>query len=92
MFRSTLTIIRPVCESCFYNCWLHIGIPLCLQNYASVHYETLQVSGALAAGEEPGTHRTADAAQSQCECFGEQKNGFMVLGFERQTVTPVVYQ
>ena len=31
MFRSTLTILRPICESCFYNCWLHIVIPLCLQ-------------------------------------------------------------
>jgi len=31
MFRSAKTIFRPICESCFYDCWLHIGIPLCLQ-------------------------------------------------------------
>jgi len=52
----------------------------------------IHVSGALLLGEEPGTHKTAEGAQSQCVCFGEQKNGFMVLGFERQTVRPVVYQ
>jgi len=52
----------------------------------------LHVSGALPLGEEPGTQRTADGAQRQCVCFGEEKNGFMVLGFERQTVKPIVYQ
>ena len=52
----------------------------------------LHVSGVLPLGEELGTQRTANGTQSQCVCFGEQKNGFMVLGLDRQTVKPIVYQ
>ena len=47
MFRSSLTIIRPVCESCFTNAGYIIGIPLCLQLCQCVYllYKYIKVGG-----------------------------------------------